>query len=120
MIFAQTLAGANSVLVAGTSGTQTGFNNGLYGSLIRSPLGLRALGSKISAFYHNAGGGGFVVLAVSGNQLSALVGKSIFVNSTEIAFDDADSASYSAPNTQYSWVTSNPFTNGATHTLKVV
>ena len=120
MILAQVLASSASIMVAGTSGTQVGYSDGAYGTLYRSPVGIRALGSEIGVFYFNAGGGGFVVITMTGDQRTPLTGKSIFVDATEFAFDDAASSSFGSGVTQYSWTgVSSPFVNGSKYRLTV-
>ena len=117
MIFANALMNGVSQMVSGG----TGFEDGGQGSLNRSPLSVRALGSEITRIDFATFGTGTVRLSLTGDQLTAVAGMTLSVGGNEYEIDAADFSSFASDETTFQWTgqVSNPFPSGNAFTVRL-
>jgi len=116
------LAGsALSLLRPAGTATITQFQAGVTGTLLREPVGLKAVSSALELVTQRQDNNKLFV-HVSGDQTSALSGQSISFDGTAFAFDDAV-GTYNAGSdqTEYEWssIASFPLSPGVTSTVVV-
>lgn len=111
--------GSLCILTAGNQGTTTGYADNIggldFGNIIRSPLGVLSLSSKLLGLYH---GSATLFLFLRGDQTATTGSHTLDIDGTTYAVSAA-TVSYDSGNdrTQISWSTSSPFTSGQNYII---